>query len=74
MITNHVISVKWATAVNAFDIKEYEDIATLSEFRFWYTKASSIEEVPEPYKSWVLNGLPDKHKKRNQMEGVTNEE
>lgn len=72
MITDHVISIKWAAAINTFDIKEYEDLAILDQFRSWYTKASSIDEVPEPYKGWVLNGLPDKYKKRKEMEGVTN--
>lgn len=72
MITDHVISIKWATAINTFDIKEYEDLALLNQFRSWYTKASSIDEVPEPFKGWVLNGLPDKHKKRKEIEGVTN--
>lgn len=74
MITDHVISVKWATAINEFDIKKPEDLDTLAEFRSWYTKASSIDDVPQPYRGWVLNGLPTKlkHVKTDgKMEGVT---
>jgi hypothetical protein len=74
MITNHVISIKWATAINEFDIKKPEDLDTLAEFRSWYTKASSIDDVPQPYKGWVLNGLPAKlkHLKTDgKVEGVT---
>jgi hypothetical protein len=63
MIMDNVISIKWATAINMFDIKSIKDIETLDEFRDWYTKASSIDEVPQPYKNWVLNGLPEKYKK-----------
>lgn len=69
MITDHVISVKWAAALNMFDIKSIKDMQTLDEFRSWYTKASSIDEVPEPYKTWVISGLPPELRK----EGVTNE-
>jgi hypothetical protein len=61
MIKNHVISVKWAAAVNAFEIKKPEDLDILEEFRNWYTKADSISQVPQPYKDWVLFGLPQKH-------------
>jgi hypothetical protein len=74
MIKDHVISVKWATAVNEFEIKKPEDLETLAEFRSWYTKASSIDDVPQPYKGWVLNGLPAKHqrpKADGKVEGVT---
>lgn len=63
MITDHVISVKWATAINEFEIKKVEDLETLAIFRSWYTKASSISEVPQPYRNWVENGLPPKHKR-----------
>lgn len=62
MITNQVISIKWATAINEFDIKKPEDLDTLTVFRSWYTKASSIDDVPQPYKGWVLDGLPAKFK------------
>jgi hypothetical protein len=74
MITDHVISAKWATAINEFDIKKPEDLNTLAEFRFWYTKATSIDDVPQPYKGWVLNGLPAKlkhFKTDGKVEGVT---
>lgn len=77
MITDHVVSVKWATAINDFDIKKPEDLQTLVEFRSWYTKASSIADVPQPYRNWVLNGLPAKHqrpKPDGKIEGVTYEE
>jgi hypothetical protein len=63
MITDKVISLKWATTINEFDIKKPEDLDTLAEFRSWYTKASSIDDVPQPYRSWVENGLPTKHKR-----------
>ena len=61
MITDHVISIKWATAINSFKINKIEDVEVLDEFRDWYTKASSINEVPQPYRNWVLNGLPEKY-------------
>lgn len=63
MITDHVISVKWATAINEFEIKKVEDLEIFATFRSWYTKASSISEVPQPYRGWVENGLPPKHKR-----------
>lgn len=63
MITNPAISVKWATAINQFDIKKSEDLETFSTFRSWFMKASTIEEVPQPYRGWVENGLPPKHKR-----------
>jgi hypothetical protein len=62
MITDKVISLKWATAINEFDIKKPEDVEILAEFRSWYTKALTISEVPQPYRGWVQNGLPAKHK------------
>ena len=74
MITDHIVSVKWATAVNNFNIKKPEDLETVAEFRAWYTKASSIDDVPQPYKGWVLNGLPAKYQKTKldgKIEGVT---
>ena len=61
MITDNVISIKWATAINMFTINNIEDAKLLDEFRDWYTKASSINEVPQPYRNWVLNGLPEKY-------------
>jgi hypothetical protein len=61
MITDHVISIKWATAINSFQINKIEDAEVLDEFRDWYTKASSINEVPQPYRNWVLKGLPEKY-------------
>jgi hypothetical protein len=63
MIKDHVISIKWAAVINNFDIKKPEDLDTLQEFKSWYTKAETIEEVPQPYRGWVLNGLPAKHKR-----------
>jgi hypothetical protein len=63
MITDNVISIKWATAINMFTINNIEDAKLLDEFRDWYTKASSINEVPQPYRNWVLNGLPEKYLK-----------
>lgn len=64
MITEKIVSVKWATAVSQFDIKSPEDLDLLSQFKDWYTKADSIEEVPQPFKGWVENGLPAKHKRK----------
>jgi hypothetical protein len=54
MITDNVISIKWATAINMFTINNIEDAKLLDEFRDWYTKASSINDVPQPFKNWVL--------------------
>jgi hypothetical protein len=73
MITDQVISIKWAKALNEFDIKKPEDLDTLAEFRSWYTKASSIDDVPQPYQRWVLDGLPAKLKTpraEGKVEGV----
>jgi hypothetical protein len=64
MITDNVISIKWATAINMFTINNIEDAKLLDEFRDWYTKASSINDVPQPFKNWVLVGLPTKYAKQ----------
>jgi len=64
MITDHVISIKWATAINSFKVNKTEDVEVLDQFRDWYLKASSIDEVPQPYKNWVLKGLPAQYSKQ----------
>jgi hypothetical protein len=71
MIRDHVISVKWATAVNDFNIQSPEDMDTLQEFRSWYLKAKSIKEVPQPFRSWVLNGLPARYSRQEQIQKGT---
>lgn len=67
MITDHVISIKWATAINSFKVNKIEDAEVLDQFRDWYLKASSIDEVPQPYRNWVLTGLPAKYTKQTQI-------
>lgn len=71
MIKDHVISIKWATAINTFDIKKSEDLDTLQEFRAWYNKADTIEDVPQPYRGWVENGLPKRYTKQTGLQKGT---
>lgn len=70
MIKDHVISIKWAAAINNFDIKKSEDMDTLEEFRSWYTKANTIDQVPQPYRDWVIKGLPVKHQRSQSVIGT----
>lgn len=70
MITNNVHSIKWATAINMFKINSPEDAELLDEFREWYFKASTIAEVPQPYRDWVLIGLPLEHKLQQKIPGA----
>ena len=67
MITNHVISIKWATAINMFKVNSIEDAKLLDEFRDWYLKASSIDEVPQHYRDWALKGLPIEHTRQTKI-------
>jgi hypothetical protein len=70
MITNNVQSIKWATAINMFKINKPEDAKLLDEFRDWYFKASTITEVPQPYRDWVLVGLPPEYKLEQKITGA----
>jgi hypothetical protein len=65
MIKDPAISVKWSVAINNFEVKTDKDADILQEFRSWYLKAKTIQDVPQPYRSWVEKGLPAKHRSSN---------
>ena len=71
MIKDHVISNKWATAINLFNATTEEEFDTLEVFRSWYLKANTIEDVPQPYRGWVENGLPKRYLKQTGLQKGT---
>lgn len=70
MIKDPAISVKWSNAINAFEVRTFDDANTLQEFRDWYLRAKTIQEVPQPYRSWVEKGLPAKYQRPNSVIGT----